>query len=209
LKQQQHSLKSLVYATAGSYVLINGQFFHRLRAREPGIDAGFADFHCLESIAAVGSCAAFERAVMSSNSPPNLRSISFQSENPMHLTHNSRATNQDDRDRELLGMLPFLRAPSAAVPASLQEIYITYQRNIFQPLVLNEEKKENIRATARALMRVHGASLTITSKGYGNYFPPILYGEPEPRNIVIYDGEESDSLSIPSVVGLTSESDSD
>lgn len=178
IKQQKHSLKSLTYGTAGTYVLNPMSFFSRMMIhREAGIDAGFADFHQLEHIALIGCSAPFERAVLSSQPPPNLCSLHFQSENPIYMPRGSIRMRDDDEaptDRYLISMLPFFRAPSASVPSTLKSLRITYQHSSRLPPDMTDEKRWTIRRAAAALKNQHGVCLTVTDLSFGHYFPPFL-----------------------------------
>lgn len=188
LSQQKHSLRSLAYARAGHYTLSEGSFILRmLQRREPGVDAGFADFHRLESVTCIGACSQFEQAVLSTQSPPNLRTLVYQAENPITTL---RASSRDTvlNDSSLATYLPFLRAPSASVPACLETLHIVYQSRYRQPLRLSDYMREHIQRLAKALSKVHGASLTVAETTFGRYFPPFLYGEPTPKERAIYEG---------------------
>jgi hypothetical protein len=158
-----------------------------LRPRQPGVDAGFADFRRLENITCIGSCVGFERAVLSTSSPPNLRTLVYQSDNPITLPHRS-SKDRPAEDSYLQSLLPFLRAPSASIPASLEDLHVVYQRNHMQPVYLTSEKREHIRRVSKVLSKAHNINLMITSHTFGSYFPPLLYGEPEPTKRLVYDG---------------------
>lgn len=178
LSQQKHSLNSLTYSTAGSYVLNPISFLARMATqREAGIDAGFADFHLLEHIALIGSSASFERAVFSSQPPPNLRSLHFQSENSLYMPRAfvQNLTSQGDAaDRYLISMLPFFRAPSASIPPTLESLRITYQHSYRQPPELANERRRTIQRAAAALKKQHNVCFTVTDLTFGNYYPPFL-----------------------------------
>ncbi len=185
LSQQKDSLKSLTYVSSG---LQSGSFMQRLRLRQPGVDAGFADFNALESVTAVGSCAPFERAVMSSKSPPNLRSLHFESEKPFSKALHTDRSVSSTSDSDVLASLPFLRAPSATLPGSLQELSIIELHYIMLSSEMPVAKRRHIVAVARALKKAHNATLMVKTKFFGSYYPPILHGEPNPFEEIVYDG---------------------
>ncbi|KAK5175450.1 uncharacterized protein LTR77_000589 [Saxophila tyrrhenica] len=217
LGQQNHSLKSLVYVAASASVFADSQLLRRMaEGRQAGVDAGFADFHALESITSSGANFTFERAVLSSAPPPNLKVLTYQAENAITSPHGSSLqTNADETEmnNRLVALLPFLRAPSASVPASLERLNIVYQRRVQAPVVFTDDKQAHIEKTAKALKAVHGAVLMVGFKGFGQYYPPFLYGEDEPKEKMIFDGESGTFYGLKPgyarLADLTDEDDSD
>ena len=178
LRQQKHSLRSLEYVGSRFFVLGRLSFTNYIpRPREPGLDAGFADFDKLEEISLVGPCTAFERAVMSDSPPPNLLLLRYQCDNPLPPPSGRESYNEKDpaaQDKYRASLLPFFRAPSASIPASLEELVATYQRDHFARISFSRLAKETIRDRALALKRVYGVKLMVQYIESSSYYPPLL-----------------------------------
>lgn len=180
LSQQKHSLKFLQY-TAARYLVIGGLNLTNqpTRPREPGLDGGFPDFEKLESIACRGPCSAFERVVMASVPPPSLRSLIYQSGNPLTLSAinptSPDAEDIQDHDNYLIARLPFFRTTSAGTPNCLKEFSVVYENRTIASEVFTEHRTPRVRAISQALKRRHGATLTVSHEDGGAYYPPLLY----------------------------------
>ncbi|KAF7197497.1 hypothetical protein HII31_01307 [Pseudocercospora fuligena] len=185
LKQQSHSLKHLTYATTDIY------YQHRQRRltnpNKGPTDAGFADFQCLEVVTLIGHCPNFERAIMSSRSPPILKSLTFKSENVFRPGSYGEAEST-------FSMIPFLRAPSSSVPSTLKSIDVVYHNPPLSPQALTPSTRKFIETAAKATGKA-GIKLRVLSEDRTNYFPPYLYGEPTPEEHVVYDGEFAHNFS--------------
>ncbi|EME81300.1 uncharacterized protein MYCFIDRAFT_88010 [Pseudocercospora fijiensis CIRAD86] len=184
LKQQSHSLKQLTYATTDKYYQHRQR---RLTNRNKGpTDAGFADFHCLESVTLIGYCPNFERAIMSSRSPPILKNLTFKSDNAFRPGSYGEAEST-------FSMIPFLRAPSSSVPPTLANLNVVYHNPPLSPQDLTPSTRIFIETAAKATGKV-GINLRVLSEDRTNYFPPYLYGEPTPEEHVVYDGDFTQSF---------------
>ncbi|KAM3414338.1 hypothetical protein BST61_g10985 [Cercospora zeina] len=140
---------------------------------DPGLNA---DYHVLEHVTLHGRCFNFERAVMSSRSPPILKSLTYQVDEifwPLRI---------DLSPDPILLTIPFIRAPSSSVPKSL-----TTLRIISQPQNLTTMMTSQVDATARNLKRM-GINLECLYEPLSTYYPPYLYGEPVPTAVTVYDG---------------------
>ncbi|KAF2211345.1 hypothetical protein CERZMDRAFT_98655 [Cercospora zeae-maydis SCOH1-5] len=167
--QQRHSLKSLTYVTPE---MRNGW-----RIKPPShVDAGFAAFPLLEHVTLHGKCPNFERAVMSSRSPPNLKSLTYQIDQIFWPPYMDRSLDSP------LNPIPFIRAPSSSVPKSLTSLRI-----IGQPQDFTTPMKHQVEAAARS-MKEMGIHLEFLFENWSPYYPPYLYGEPVPTTFTIYDG---------------------
>lgn len=171
LSQQKDSLKALTYVATSYYQ-------HRSLIRPPHspTDAGFAEFHSLESVTLCGQCPNFERAVMSSQSPSSLKTLVFQTDEiywaPLGPTASVSA----------LDAIPFLRAPSCSVPPALSTLRIVGREQDFTAAM-----KGRISSAAKEMLKL-GVALEVQVESRSTYFPPFLYGEPLPKATTVFDG---------------------
>lgn len=181
LKQQQATLTTLTYTTTETYF----QHRHLARRREASStprDAGFADFNKLTKVTLVGHCPNFERALMTSCSPPTLETLEFKALSPFRREHGSASEDK------AIPIIPFLRAPSCSVPATLRNIDIAFGSTVYDADgdILPSMTKNLIEVTAKAA-RPMGVKLRFFFKPRTHYFPPYLYGEPVPVETLVYD----------------------
>ena len=185
LQTQRASLRSLTYCTAVS------QYGGRtvFKTAKP-VDGGFADFLALESVRLIGTCPLFEQAVMSMQSPPNLKSLFLRTGRPFQFDYKS-LENRTGLD---LTDIPFLRAPSVSITPTLESLEIVYHDNYALAIHLsarNGPERAIIREAGKAVsksnitLRVH----TSVSEQGRSYFPPFLYGEEEPGLELVFDGK--------------------
>lgn len=171
LSQQKDSLKTLTYVAAQYYRA--GQL---LRAQHSPVDAGFAEFHSLETVTLKGQCPNFERAVMSSRSPPGLKLLVFRTDEivwPPFSKESELSVNE----------IPFWRAPSCSVPATLSTLQIIGRDQDF-----TASMKRVIISVAKKMQQA-GVELEVQVETRSSYFPPYLYGEPLPKTTTVFAGE--------------------
>lgn len=188
LEQQKHSLKSLTYLTPAYYPtrLIQSS------TSASDSDGGLSEFQSLEEITLVGYCPTFERCVVSMRSPPNLKRLALRAERPWF---NHRILIKDG-DTRPISNIPFLRAPSASLPKSLKQLDVTY--NDLRGVSIEEFVRLGghvalFRDICRAASKF-GIALRIfatQSESDLRYYPPFLYGEKEPQDVLISDGEDT------------------
>ncbi|KAI5363984.1 Putative F-box domain, leucine-rich repeat domain superfamily [Septoria linicola] len=172
--QQKSSLRELVYVTPER----NG--WSRKVPKRSAVDAGFANFHYLESITLHGTCVNFERAVVSSRSPPMLKELIYKTDNMFW------SPIMDSAPEIVLSLLPFVRAPSSSLPTTLEKLRIISNKQH-----VNSSIRQNVRAAAKILEK-HGVVFQVAFETRSSYFPPYLYGEPLPVINTIFDGKRFD-----------------
>ncbi|KAF2160571.1 hypothetical protein M409DRAFT_70325 [Zasmidium cellare ATCC 36951] len=182
LKQQSSTLTTFTYTTTETYF----QHRHLARIRDAcsaPIDAGFTDFNKLTKVSLIGHCPNFERALMTSCSPPILKTLEFKALTPFRRELGSTAEDH------AIGIVPFLRAPSASVPSTLKNIDISFGSTAYDAdgNILPSQTKNLIEVTSKAT-RSMGVHLRFFFKPRSHYFPPYLYGEPTPVETLVYDG---------------------
>lgn len=87
--------------------------------------------------------------------------------------------------------IPFLRAPSASIPPTLRIFNIVCEYGLHEEsnLVSKGTLQATIRNAAKAVTKTHGGvKMNVRHHDRGHYFPPFLYGEPQPKERLIYDG---------------------
>lgn len=190
LGQQKHSLKTLTYVATQYY-----QRGTRLRPQRSPVDAGFAEFHSLESVTLCGQCPNFERAVMSSRSPPELKTLLF------HTDEIFWSPYADGIPESILNSIPFLRAPSCSVPPTLSTLQIIGREQDFTTAM-----KRTIAHAAKETQKM-GVSLEVQLQTRSSYFPPYLYGEPLPKTTTVFAGEWKELARRPRILWDPSSSD--
>lgn len=185
LAQQKDSLTTLTYLTSDVYY--HGNLRWTMVPNLHPVDAGFSDFQKLESITLVGHCPNFERAVMSSRSPPHLKRLSFKGDNAFCMPNSAAQVPPTAFDMDPLHMTPFLRAPSSSVPPNLHELNVTYQNPSLRARDLTLGMRDFISTAAKATRQM-GIRLKVHSLERQAYFPPYLYGEPLPKELLVFDG---------------------
>ena len=189
LKLQAHSLKSLTYATNPNIFWSSNLFNIARHTRDTGVvDGEFASFQALEKVHLIGSCRNFERALLCTRSPPNLRELIVESEQNGWL-HNLDPGLEAVTTEHYMKDMSFLRVPSPCIPKSLKSITFTYDNDIV-PFAETAE-----RDTIDLLFEVYysmeatfGITLSIKYKHRGRFFPPFLYGEPLPKETFLFNG---------------------
>jgi hypothetical protein len=152
-----------------------------LESRTPE-DAGFADFCNLESVSLVGICPNFERAVLTSRAPPNLKNLTFQARYALNLP----LIDHPSANENICAVIPFLRAPSSSVPPTLKNIDLIWQDPPKTRSKLPKAVRTFVELSAEATKKM-GIKLRVLSLDRSNYFPPFLYGEPVPQLRKIFD----------------------
>ena len=158
------------------------------------MDAGFSDFHLLERVTLIGSCAFFERAIISIRPQPNLRELTFQDTDPLWLMENVTDPHELPLDKRIALMcLPFIRAPSVSIPPGLQFLNLvqeySYLPEGIQDIGISEQRRSVIQVAADSLRETYaGVSLRVKYHYRDRYYPPYLHNEPQPREGLIYDG---------------------
>ncbi|EME42774.1 hypothetical protein DOTSEDRAFT_90064 [Dothistroma septosporum NZE10] len=184
LKQQQHSLRTLAYITTHTYYQ-HLQLARWINGKKNTVDAGFADFAALEEVTLLGQCPDFERAMMTSRSPPNLKSLTFKAKDAFRQEIGTHSQSDSP-----LALVPFLRAPSCSIPDALERLNVAYHDS--SPLganrKLSETTKRIIRKAANATKEI-GIELTVSYVDRRNYYPPYLWGEPAPTETTMFTGE--------------------
>lgn len=175
IQQHQHSLKHLTYVTTETYYQ-HMQLAYRITSGGSSADAGFANFHCLEDVTLVGHCPNFERALMTSQSPPNLRKIECRGLNPLRQTGGTAPG---------VNSVPFLRAPSCSMPPNLKDLDIVFETTFMSFGSADSAKKKLIETAAEAVHKT-GIKLRVFYLQVTGYFPPYLYGEPRPSRDLVY-----------------------
>lgn len=101
---------------------------------------------------------------------------------PFRREHGSTA---EDR---AIGIIPFLRAPSASVPSTLRNVDIAFGSTVYDAEgdILPSMTKNLIEVTSKAV-RPMGVRLRFFFKPRTHYFPPYLWGEPTPIETLVYD----------------------
>lgn len=194
LEQQKHSLKSLTYLTPSSYE--GGNTYTSPADFDGGshLDGGFSDFFSLEKVTLVGYCPGFERCLMSMNSPPNLKHLAFKAKNPW-FSHQLRLSEEAAKP---ISFIPFLRAPSASLPKYLKQVDVTHQdlRGVsIANFVRLRDSMTFVRDVHKAASEV-GVVLRVfatQSDGALRYYPPYLWNEIQPMEILISNGGGSSS----------------
>lgn len=159
------------------------------------MDGGFADFHHLENVSLIGDCALFERALISTRSPPNLRHLTFASVSPFRNsagggTHPSATPAEGDT--ALLTYVPFLRTPSASIPKNLQTLDVVIEMSEYATpeWSLVDGFKAHVEKAAKAAAKTSGLKLRLLERRHGQYYPPFLWGEQEPEAKLMFDGDQ-------------------
>lgn len=125
-------------------------------------------------------------------SPPNLKRLVFQAERP--LEQPSNPSNAPDADL-IISQIPFLRAPSAAIPKTLKSLDIVFiEDHDIATMDLTNPRSQGrsfIRDASKATLAVdvNLRILATQDDGRPRYFPPYLYGETEPLAEVVFDGD--------------------
>lgn len=186
LKQQAHSLRSLTYATDVLYGFYRGIYLSQHGRSVSFEQGGFEDFHLLEKVHLIGDGQNFANAVLNCRSPSNLREL--VSEQPPILIPNRRpsATHGELMTRTIL-----LNVSSPNIPPDLKQMTLIHDVND-----VDEEEMDSMRSTAgrnilaleKAMREKFGLALSVKYKSRGKYYPPFLYGEPLPREELVYDG---------------------
>ena len=188
LSQQKHSLQTLTYATPeDSYVGFGDYVITSTPLNVAPVDGGFADFHKLEKVTLMGECPNFERALLTSRHPPNLRELRFEAENPLLALHRRHAQNLNGEDDNVLDFIPFLRAPSASIPPTLKTLNLLYEYSTYGG-GLSHSRRSAIKAAAKRTFESLKVTLNVKYRERGHYYPPFLFGEPTPAEGMIYDG---------------------
>lgn len=144
------------------------------------VDGGFADFFALETVKLVGECTNFERAVASSQAPPNLKLLAAESKYPLGKLR-QKLQPLDESTQSALDFVPFFRAPSSSVPKCLKSLELTSE-------VIKTEHDNLMKDVAKELGEM-GAQFLFFVKHETDYFPPFLDGEEEPYEDVYFDGQ--------------------
>ncbi|KAK4613749.1 hypothetical protein CLAFUW4_08715 [Fulvia fulva] len=185
LKQQKHSLRVLTYVTTETYYQ-HLQLARWVTIKKSPIDAGFADFAALEEVTLLGQCPDFERALMTTRSPPNLKSLTFRAMTPFR-----REIGSHSLPGSPLALVPFMRAPSCSIPESLTRLKVAYYDTL--PIGVgrsfSETTKGIIRKAANATKKI-GIELTVSYVDRSNYYPPYLWGEPQPTETIAFTGDD-------------------
>lgn len=180
LSQQRESLTSLTYATTE-----DGYGWHGIPSfitpNKTPVDGGLVDFFALENIKLVGECANFERAVLSSRAPPNLKNLSADSEYPLERFHYNFQPI-DESLSNALEFAPFFRAPSSCMPKRFEKLKLTHALH-------PEEDRELVLDLAKKLALVGAKLEVIVKHDSSRYFPPYLHGEEKPAEETYFDGE--------------------
>lgn len=187
LAQQKHSLKWLAYATPYPVTGLHANTQVNRRHKAPH-DGGFADFHYLEEVALFGECREFERALMTTKCPPNLKSIKIKARLPFSASYDGY--DDDDTGSDFLKLTPFLRAPSCCVSETLEHLDITFEwsrRPLLSYMKFILRHKNLIIGAAHAAAEM-GIRLQVSATHRSQYFPPYLYNEPVPEEWVVYRG---------------------
>lgn len=182
LAQQRDSLKELTYVTNEAYHrrlhLVHGYF----SPYESTLDGRFAEFKSLEKVTLVGQCSNFERALMSSKSPPTLHTLHFKGADPFHGIDFEPTPLLASTDQVgFRSGIPFLRAPSSSLPPPLKELNLTYDKFVRSVGM----EKSLIAAAAKEIKKLEFA-LRVAFQTSTRYYPPYLYGESEPRQELLY-----------------------
>ncbi|CAK3903820.1 hypothetical protein DOTSEDRAFT_90064 [Lecanosticta acicola] len=179
LQQQQGSLQSLTYAT-NERIYQHMQLARQILCDPSPVDAGFAGFHCLQHVTLVGQCPNFERALMTSKSPPILKTLEHQEISPLRRTVVNQASPLDS--------VPFLRAPSCSIPTTLESVDITYQSISLMNSRITEAIKNEFIQPAAVAVETMGVRMRVFNRQVAGYFPPYLYGEPRPVSEMLFTG---------------------
>lgn len=189
LSLHSQTLQKLTIVTTEKYFQW-GQFSQRFdgASDRSSFYGGFADFHALESVTLIGDCAAIERALISSRSPPNLKELTFKSS---IIFRRPVAKPLEDQDEDIMSILPFLRAPSSSVPKSLKSLDLVYNDPTMPPMIDTEAAKNFIKAAAKLTEKM-GIQLKIWATEPNSYYPPYLYEEPVPKEDLVFNGTDFD-----------------
>lgn len=189
LKRQEDSLKSLTYVTPLHY---DSRTIHALLSDREGRcagDGGFSKFRLLEEITLIGHCRAFERCVMSVNSPPKLKRVASKAPRPYF---DEVVLGAPDDGTNPTSVLPFLRAPAASIPKCLEQLDVTYTDLLGMSVaafVRLGNQESFLKDLSKAVSEM-GVKLRIFATQYEDllrYYPPYLYGEKEPSDKLILD----------------------
>ena len=190
LKAQQDTLTTLTYVTTATHARPEFELSSANRTSVFAVNGGFADFQVLEEVTLIGHSPAFERCVMSTASPPNLKRLAYKSDRIFLNTFNSScAPNQTS----ILSEIPFLRAPSASMPKSLERLDITYSYADGIPRydlgTPGSKERTRISNADEAVSKLGIALRVYLTFGDGTawYYPPYLYGEREPRDGLVFE----------------------
>ncbi|KJX96274.1 hypothetical protein TI39_contig684g00006 [Zymoseptoria brevis] len=184
IDQQRASLKSFTYGTTDNPPFDGGG---RLAWRDPTpVDGAFADFPFLEEVClnVWGECISFERAVLSSSPPPNLKKLAYVGSRPFSSKTASAAEPQEASSP--MSQVPFLRAPASSLPRGLRSICMSYSRPPLSSFHSTSLLGRTIKAVDAELHKIGEIALEVTAFEYNRYFPPFLYGEPTPKEIGIF-----------------------
>ena len=194
LKQQAHSLKILTYLQNEQYAY-NSHGFHMSTAMKfvafP-ID-GFEDFPLLEKVHLKGYCPNFTRAVLNYHSPPNLREVIAEDFDPIYTHYNEEkwSVQQEPIAEQIAVQLPYLSAKHRSSPKSLERITLIYNENGGSEDQDREKSvaRRQLDGVAKILKKDYGLSLFVVRKTISRYYPPFLYGEPTPKEELLFDGD--------------------
>lgn len=190
LKEQKDSLRVLTYVTSATSDPSPFESLNAGLSRIFAVDGGFSDFTQLEEVTLIGHCPAFERCMMSTTSPPNLKLLASKVDRPfLDPFTSSHAPDEPS----VVSQIPFLRAPSASVPETLKTLNITYTNIHSIPGVdlMIPGSKERVRisnaADATSRMDVSLRVFLTWRGGTAWYYPPYLYGEQEPLDGLVFE----------------------
>lgn len=144
------------------------------------VDGGFSDFFALEKIKLVGECANFERAVLSSRAPPNLKTLAVECEAPLAVWGSNWHTSSPSSEHAI-DYAPFFRAPSSGAPKTFEKLELTFTDDPTDDQHLIVDLAKDLGAI--------GAKVIVSVKEYKSFFPPYLDGEDMPEEEVYFDGE--------------------
>jgi hypothetical protein len=189
LKSQAHSLKSLTYATRLNMFYGSRSFHVARHTRDIGVaDGEFSNFQALEKVHLIGSCRNFERALLCTRSPPNLRELIVEGERDGWLHNLDPGLDAVTTEHYIKGM-SFLRVPSPCIPKSLKSMTFIYDNDrVSFARTAERDSIDLILEVYHSMEATFGIALSIKYKQRGRFFPPFLYGEPVPTEIVLFDG---------------------
>jgi hypothetical protein len=185
LKQQKHSLETILYAGAMSETTPN----RRTRQSADVIDGAFSDFLALQKIRLVRPCDTLERAIMTVSPPPNLKILDYTSDLPFIVPGNHPINFMDDRfdyalPDEIL-RIPFFHVPKVTVPPLLRALTVTIEHVDDYDILELISLRLFIQKAGQQLLK-QGVSLTVMASDTTGYYPPYLYGEEPPHDMFVY-----------------------
>ena len=117
---------------------------------------------------------------MTMRSPPNLQTLCLKSGYPFRARDGDYHSTEDISE-DIQGYTPFLRAPSASIPATLKDLDVIYDSFMRS----DNAKRELITAAAKKAKQI-GINMRVLYQEHTRFFPPYLYGEQEPKEEVVY-----------------------